>query len=99
MCLVLLCTVARSCSRLKLCPIKIENAINFVEAVASKQDSGWLLEITPICLEYTGFLTVYFEQFFFFRLTNVVMEFQRLFQDANRIIRDKQVHLVFFSGP
>jgi hypothetical protein len=48
-----------------LCPIKIENAINFVEAVASKQDSGWLLEITPMCLEYTGFLTVYFEQFFF----------------------------------
>jgi hypothetical protein len=52
-------------SAFKFCPIKIENAINFVEAVASKQDSGWLLEITPVCLEYTGFLTVYFEQFFF----------------------------------
>lgn len=62
-CLVLLCIVTRSCTRLS-CPIKIENAINCVEAVASKQDSGWLLEITPMCSEYTGFLTVDFEQFF-----------------------------------
>jgi hypothetical protein len=74
-----------------LCPIKIENAINCVEAVASKQDSGWLLEITPMCSEYTGFLTVYFEQFFFrlmdnFMRMNFVMEIQRLFQDVVRIL-------------